>query len=551
MKTLKLHQLQTNKFSLFSDRALVVLISVVTLLLQIISFVTTWNGSRIYLEDIFPHAALFFALAIQATAYCFSNALRQGRKPLRILALCVALCCSTYYSYIGIYNSVNSPAIYLEGNYVRITRELSSIYQAQTQETISGAMEKIHGAASKISAYTQTLTERTQLYDSCLQALEELKVSKSSGLKAPKQSSFETYEEYAAAYQAYINSFSQAGDIELKTARTRTLAAYGFTDEQSLNTARQENEAAFSGLCSALDTTPKEIQAQLATLTADLITAVENTSLGQPLTVEHTRQMSRLFQAAQLCGFADKIQLSSLLTALNQCAQVSSAPLMEDYSRLPEGLPEGSATDEHLMQLKAEMDSQILHGLMKINTLLDTAEQLPYSDSKYAITDLYLLPISALKDPTQRMTAFFCLGMAALVDLLSVLFAASLPQEKPLWKRRLLRSSYMEEYAKQIYASLPDANNSARSLADFLQHFGPSPRTEADGYMMSADTDLLQKYRTLSALLCQVNLAKLVPAHFLGNEKEQLLLKARFVFWANEIISNQQENTSVEGGLYE
>lgn len=546
MNTLKLQQLQTTKFSLFSDRALVVLISVVTLLLQIISFVTTWNGSRIYLGDIFPHAALFFALAIQATAYCFSNALRRERKPLRVLALCVALCCSTYYSYIGIYNSVNSPAIYLEENYVRITRELSSIYQAQTQETISGAMEQIHGAASKISAHVQTLKERTQLYDSCLHALEELKVSKSSGLKAPKQASFETYEEYAAAYQAYINSFSQAGDMELKTARTRTLAAYGFTDEQSLNTARQENEAVFRSLCTALDTGPEEIQEQLTTLTTDLITAVENTSLGQPLTGEHSRQLSRLFQASQLCGFADNVPLASLLTALNQCAQVSSAPLMKDYSLLPKG----SATDEHLMQLKAEMDSQILHGLMKINTLLDAAEQLSYSDSNYAITDLYLLPICALKDPTQRMTAFFCLGMAALVDLLSVLFAASLPQEKPLWKRRLLRSSYVEEYAKQIYASLPDSCSSARSLADFLQYFGPSPRTEADGYMMSADTDLLQKYRTLSALLCQVNLAKLVPAHFLENEKEQLLLKARFVFWANEIVS-KQEKASVKGDLYE
>ena len=97
------------RLSLFGDSALVVLISIVTLLLQSISFATTWNGSKIYLEGVFPYASLLFAVAIQATAYFFSNSLRSRLSFLKMAALCAALCCSTYYSYIGIYNSVNSP----------------------------------------------------------------------------------------------------------------------------------------------------------------------------------------------------------------------------------------------------------------------------------------------------------------------------------------------------------------------------------------------------------------------------------------------------------
>ena len=70
----------------------------------------------------------------------------------------------------------------------------------------------------------------------------------------------------------------------------------------------------------------------------------------------------------------------------------------------------------------------------------------------------------------------------------------------------------------------------------------PSPDTESDGYMLSADMESLAGYYTLTAFLCQVNLAKIVPAEFLGNEKESLLLKSRFVFWTNEIIFGAQQN---------
>lgn len=551
MKRKLLQNLKINNLSLFSDSALVILISIVTLLLQIISFVTTWNGSRIYLGDIFPHAALFFALAIQATAYCFSNALRRGRKPLRILALCVALCCSTYYSYIGIYNSVNSPSLYLEENYIRISQELDNIYQEETQKIISGATEQIHAAVSQIHAYHSTLQERALLMDSCQNALEELTTSKSSGLRAPKESSFDTYEEYAAAYRAYISSLSQAGDTERKTARAQTLASYGFADEQVLNTALQDNEAAFSALGSALDTTRENIPQLLSTLSGELLAALENIRLGQPLSEEETQKLSRLFQASQLSQ-GTNVELSPLISALNQCARVSSSPLMEDYSQLLQKLPEGTPSQEQLMQLKAEMDSQIMQGIMKINSLLrqgqlsPASKQLSYTDAAYAITDLYLLPIQALKDPTLRMTAFFCMGMAALVDLLSVLFAASLPREKPLWKRKLLGSCNMEEYAAQIYACLPNSSSAAVALSAFLQHFVPSPPTEADGYMLCADPALLQEYRTLAALLCQLNLAKLVPGGLPDNQTDLLLLRARFVFWANTIIYKERSTIVAE-----
>ena len=61
---------------------------------------------------------------------------------------------------------------------------------------------------------------------------------------------------------------------------------------------------------------------------------------------------------------------------------------------------------------------------------------------------------------------------------------------------------------------------------------------------MQAPLSALNDYLPLTALLCQLNLAKLLPAGTPGQDEPVLLLKARFVFWANEQIyegKNSQE----------
>ena len=109
-----------------------------------------------------------------------------------------------------------------------------------------------------------------------------------------------------------------------------------------------------------------------------------------------------------------------------------------------------------------------------------------------------------------------------------------------MWKRHTLLFNHMEEYEPLIIACLPSANDSLQSLSEFLSHFVPSPHTEPEGYMLRGNPQALQQYNALIALLCQINLAKLLPAGFQGNEEDTLLLKARFVFWANAKIYKEQ-----------
>lgn len=538
MRRRKIIRRKTN-ISLFSESVLVVLVSVVTLLLQLISFATTWDGAKIYLENVFPYAALCFAVAVQATAYFFSNSLRTKASILKLVALLTALCCSTYYSYIGIYNSVNSPVIYLQENYIRIAQELSLTYNEQLEETISSAQEAVNDASAGIIARYTTLTGVSENINSCRSALEDLSIEYTSGMKAPKQSAYENYEDYAAAYQAYINSISQSKNLETDAARQAALTSYGFASIEELNTAQQTNVASLNALQTALGLTDASaLPEAVSAMTVSLSEAIQNTTNGTPLTTTAITQLNRLFQAAKLCGYTYQ-NLSGMTTALDLCAQVSATALIRDYQALVATLPEGMVTDANTMTLKAAMDAEIMTALIRLNSVLPENKQLSYTEESYLLTDLYLIPIQALGSPDTRMTACFSLAVAALIDGLSLLFAVSLRKRKPLWKRRTLLFNQMEEYEPLIYASLPTAAPT-QALAEFLSCFQASPQTESDGYMLCTGMQSINNFHSLAALLCQINLAKIVPMGFFDNEEDTLLLKARFVFWANTMIYEEK-----------
>lgn len=551
MKT-QTHNKPTLQSTLFSENSLVVLISFVTLLLQLISFATTRQGSLIYLEGVFPYASLLFAIAIQSVSYFFSNSLRTGIRPLKIVALCMALCCSTYYSYIGIYNSVHSPTSYLREHYEQITQELNQNYQSELEENLATVRTAIGSATSLVTAKYTALGNRQQQLEAFRNDLESLKENKTSytnKLRAPSQASYENYEDYAAAYQAYINTASQGSNAESTASRSDVLSAYGFHSIEELSSAEAENAASAQTLTAALGLSSPEAATGISTLSdisASLNTAIDATASGQPFDSNDFTNLNRLFQAAALCGY-NGVSLAQITSTLNLCADVTASGFVKDYDALVAALPEGNVTAANTMDLKSAMDAELLSALIKINSLLPKSEQISFSEERYQITDLYLIPIQALKGTDTRTTAYFCLAVAALIDVLSVLFAITLRNKKPLWKRLTLAFGNLEDYAPYIYGTLPVNVAPAYALADFMYHFRPSPATESDGYMMQADMASLNGYYTLAALLCQLNLAKILPAGFADNTSEILLLKARFIFWVNSITYEEQQN----GVVYE
>lgn len=540
--------MKNRKIELFSETALTILVSVVTLLLQIISFATTWSGSEIYLEGVFSCASLLFAIAIQATAYFFSNSLRNKVSALKVLAMLVAMCCSTYYSYIGIYNSVNSPVRFLQERYVQIEEELAAVYDKSLEKNVGIVRQAVNDAASRVTEKYMVLSAEKENMEACRTALAEKKESYAADMRAPRQSDYEEYEDYVADYNAYVAAVSGGSNVEEEAARKGVLASYGFASMEDLQKAEAENASALAALGAALGVAEGQgydkILVEASGISVKLAAAVDNGLLGQELNSTDSVGLNRLFQAASLCGYRGE-SASELTHILKSVSETTKEPIMADYAGLVASLEGGRVTSANAMELKGLMDSEILTATLKMNTLLPAEEQISYSDERYMITDLYLIPIRALQDETTRMTAAFCLGMAALVDMLSVLFAISLRKRKPLWKRRLLLLGHQEDYLPQIYASLPAKATAMEALAEFLEHFVPSPETEGDGYMLRGDMRNLKGYETLAALLCQMNLAKLVPAEFLEQDSEVLLLKARFVFWVNDLIYDEKNVETV------
>lgn len=528
-------QMEQFQMAFFSEKALVVLVSIVTLLLQLISFATTWNGSRIYLEGVFSHASLLFAIAVQAIAYFFSNSLRTRIRPLKVAALCAALCCSTYYSYIGIYNSVNSPVSYLQENYVRLSHELTHIYEENLEKNLSAAREAAGQAASLVTARYSSLLSDKQQYLDCRNALAEVEISYAGGLRAPRQSAYANYEDYAAAYQAYVNSISQSSNTENAAGREGVLSAYGFSSVEELSRLEAENLANLQ----ALETALGGDNSVILDLSGKLNAAINAAAEGQSLDVENSENLNRMLQAAALCGY-EGMSPAEVSSTLKLVADTTAGGFLSDYASLAASLPEGTVTDANIMSLKSAMDSELLAGLITLNSLLPDTEQLDFTSQDYQITDLYLVPVEAFQSQDTRTTAVFCLAVAALIDALSVLFAVSLREKKPLWKKHILLFGNLEDYAPYIYGALP--GNPKDTLAAFMEHFRPSPRTEGDGYMMQAEMDALHGYETLAALLCQLNLAKIIPAGFLDNPSEVLLLKSRFILWVNSVIYEERTN---------
>lgn len=532
--------MKAKKIDIFSENALVVLVSVVTLLLQLISFATTWSGSRIYLEGVFPCASLLFAVAIQATAYFFSNSLRNKVSVLKVIALLTAICCSTYYSYIGIYNSVNSPVRFLQEKYVQLAEELTGIYDTALESNAGDVREAVNDAVSEITASIAKLSKERENIEACRAALSEEGESYAALMRAPRQSDYEEYEDYVTAYNAYVAGISAGSNTEKDAARSGALASYGFGSIDELAGAEAANTAAVTALAAALgfaesgEDTAAVLQA-VSDISVGLYAAMEEAMQGEAFDSTENTECNRLFQAAKLCGY-EGISASEMIAMEKRAAEATREPLLCEYTELVASLEEGRVTSANIMELKNIMDTELLAAILKLNAMLPAENQISYSDAHYVITDLYLIPVLALQDSSTKLTAFFCLGVAAFIDMLSVLFAISLRKRNPLWRRRTLLLSSQEEYTPQIYASLPQTDSPVQSLTEFLGYFFPSPETESDGYMMRADAEELTGYQALAALLCQINMAKLVPAGLFGNEKELLLLKARFVFWANAVI---------------
>ncbi|WP_419067002.1 hypothetical protein [Candidatus Allofournierella excrementavium] len=527
----------------FGEENLLRLVTFVTLLLQAISFVTTLQGATVFLGGIFVLAPLFFALAVQATAWFLAGSLRVRITPLRCVALGMALCCSTYYSYVGIYNTVNPPAMYLSAEYAQVRSELDSTYAARRTQAFRTAQDQINTMVSELAGQYSLLEQEGARLAACAKELEEVSAEYSGGLRAPSRSSYANYEDYAAAYNAYLASVTENSSAEQASARQAILTRYGFDSESALAEATAQNASdlsAFEAAAAELGGEGETVAAQLESSRAFLLDALTAAETEGSLSSDARSALGRLVQlAAAQTGSA--LSTDDLLRPVDAALTGSGEGLMASFDELAAQLEGGRVTRANAQEMKTLLTSEILNAVLRVNEVADE-EVLRADDPALQITDLHLKPLLALTVPTQRGMALFCLFLAALMDGLTLVFSIACRRKPTLLKARSPRRLLAENgdaLAAQVCACLPAGRDPMDELELFLSRFSASPDTLAEGYSLAAPRADLAVYERLCALLCQAGLASIRPSQ--GNEAagETVLLRSDFLLYANELLTTR------------
>lgn len=527
----------------FGEENLLRLVTFVTLLLQAISFVTTLQGATVFLGGIFVLAPLFFALAVQATAWFLAGSLRVRITPLRCVALGMALCCSTYYSYVGIYNTVNPPAMYLSAEYAQVRSELDSTYAARRTQAFRTAQDQINAMVSDLAGQYSLLEQESARLAACAKELEEVGAEYSGGLRAPSRSSYANYEDYVAAYNAYLASVTENSSAEQASARQAILTRYGFDSESALAEATAQNASdlsAFEAAAAELGGEGETVAAQLESSRAFLLDALTAAETEGSLSSDARSALGRLVHlAAAQTGSA--LSTDDLLRPVDAALTGSGEGLMASFDELAAQLEGGRVTRANAQEMKTLLTSEILNAVLRVNEVADE-EVLQADDPALQITDLHLKPLLALTVPTQRGMALFCLFLAALMDGLTLVFSIACRRKPTLLKARSPRRLLAENgdaLAAQVCACLPAGRDPMDELELFLSRFSASADTLAEGYSLAAPRADLAVYERLCALLCQAGLASIRPAQEDGAAGETVLLRSDFLLYANELLTTR------------
>ncbi len=509
---------------LFRDKSLMVVAAVVSLLLQIISFFTTWDGAKAYFAATFAYAPLLFALAVQSVVYFLENGLRRRPSFGKIVALMMAMCCSSYFSFVGIYNNINPPTQYLERTYSSYVKELT----AQQEHLLSAGNEAYTSAVDEgvnhiISSYT-TLSAEKETLQKLTEELNSADTSVSENMAKPYSWQYEKYEDYAAAYSAYIASISQGSTAEQQAKLEAILSRYGISDTS-------------------------EIAERTGKLTAQL-SLIEGTVASFEGEEFYSRAEAMRTQAAE--GNSDAAaKISALYKSLTGSTLHTPEYISETSLQL--SLP---SYDLIAGQDGAAVVRERLAGV--INSACDelSAAGCETDAAQYTFENIYTLPIYAVISGGFGTDALIALLLAVLVDVLSLLFAMIFVRSKSvlaaqsteqailgdelLFERNIVTAVRLGMCAEgRSFSDAPEFTEVADRLAEFICRFSAVDYASHKGFTLAAERERLSDHQQLVAFLCQFGLAKMLTAEeaklLSGKESGDIvLLKTKFMLWVSE-----------------
>lgn len=514
--------------AVFSEKALMIAAASASLLLQIISFFTTWQGAEAYFSSAFAAAPLLFAVAVQSVVYFSANSIRRKAGAGKVVALLMALCCSSYFSFVGIYSAVNPAGVYLQQTYSAYAAELQSIAEGvnSARNTLSSAdiNRAVDGVISRYSALDSEKKSLEQLSEQ----LASVEGQTASGMTAPSRWNYPTYEDYAAAYKAYAASVAEGNSGEKLAKTAALLAEYGFESSS-------------------------DITRRIAEITAEQ-SLIEGT-LGASGSAVYSK--AEQLRDGMLSG--DRAAAESIFSLYQQF----SGELLEftaDQPQITLDLPEYSVIAAQGEAAPAAVRERLLGTISAAcDTLISAGAEAFAGD--YPIENIYTLPLKSVFEEFST-DAVVSLALALLVDLLSLAAAVIWAQKKSVLtaKNTAQAAASDEKYFEQnVAAALQlgifaeggefcgkwDEDQLTERLAGYVCRFSAADFAAEQGCTLLAERSGLREYELLTAFLCQCGYAKLLTAEELNllsggsYEEDGVLLKTKFLMWVSEKSSGK------------
>ncbi|MEG0319323.1 MAG: hypothetical protein RR448_07335 [Niameybacter sp.] len=566
---------------IFNQSTLGWLIVLVTVFLQIISLATTYEGSKVYFGGVnLPFALsapLLFALAIQLVVFCMSHTIRKHFKIWLILILCMATLCSTYFSYIGIYNHINSPVDYLQERYKQIYGSMTEEYQLIRDKSENGMKSYVFDIFSEVDKTYSALTKQVAEDEALSKKLDGIKVesgkinAQTNALRKPNINNYgdnlEQYYADMAKYNAAVGTM-----ITDTTKQDATLKSELYEQEVQAILGGQTKDAFVE---SSIET--KTTQEQISKLVASMYKLI-GMEAGEATIEEQIAAIQDYVLEFILTGNGDRDIFSTVLT--NFYTQVVSlkgqntlmnfkqdlnhylilADKEESIMKPLEAVMTEGVAEEDAMQLYTAMQTEIKNAAYILNQTKDLENPIDLTSSSYVMHNLYVLPIKNLVEAGgQKAMAWFCLAFAVLIDGLTLLFALMQGREKtPLFAKcnKDIVGKSKEAIEELLIATLMAGDTKSKEgerlqnmlvqLEQFVGKFELIPEGLESGYSMWCDLSKLEKYNGFVAILCQFNLASILTQEEMYKhkglenltEEQYVLIKTKFVIWANQKMSD-------------
>lgn len=578
---------------IFNKTSLAWLIVLVTLLLQLISLATTYKGSIVYFGGInLPFnlsAPLLFALSIQLIVFCVSHTLRSNFRKEFLIVLILATLCSTYFSYIGIYNYINSPLNYLEERYTQINSNISDKYETLRETNKSSITKTMLNLINDLSTSHASLSMEVDNNNKLSGDIANISIdnniinSQTNSVSKPNINNYgdnlDQYYSDMAKYNAAIgnmitDSTKQDSSLknELYNAQVNSILGGKSLDEftaESIDTKSKKEQ-----LEKGVNTSYTLISSEENSLTIDeKLLKIQDYCQNYIQGINGDKDIFTtilLNLNSQILIIKNESSIDNLQTQINEFLILNKkdSDIMKSFSDLKSIVYTNSTgnnysdnvtlTEENAMELYSLMNSEVKSALYTLNHISSNTEKINSNNEDYIIHNLYVLPVLNLFTLNEEISmSWFCLIFAILIDGLTIIFAIMEGKEKtPLFAKSTKevvgrsKDSIENLLMLLLLSSDIDSRDEERvekillKLKNFVSSFNLLTEALENGYSMYCPLSSLEEYQGFLATLCQFNLATIISSKELFfndqtpdiQDENFVLIKTKFMIWANDKI---------------